>query len=764
MRKRSAIYAAPGSPHLSSFLVKARQLLSPGAAMSVPERRLLFFLFFLSGFSSLVYQVVWTRMAFATFGIIAPVLSVVISVFMLGLALGAWLGGRSIDALTTKTRSSAITFYMLTELMIGVSALAVPKLFGIGETMLLSAGQMDSFGYLSLSALVLGFSILPWCICMGATFPFMMAYVRERDQENTESFSFLYLANVLGAMSGTLITAFVLVEFFGFNQTLCIAAAGNFTIAVISGCLALNQRGATALSLSAAKVPPPVPKALASRVSRRSLGKWILFSTGFTAMAMEVVWTRSFTPVLRTQVYSFALIIFAYLGATFCGSLFYRRGLRHGSVYGMAKLMFIAAVATFLPILLNDLRFVGRSYISGAVLLLSITPLCAVLGYLTPSLIDSDGSGDPGRAGNAYAVNVLGCILGPLFASYVLLPWVGERYGLILLSLPFLGFYFFTSRSLSLWYRAAGGLVVGCALVYSLLCPVDFARLMLTRTGRAAEIRRDYAASVISTGKDFDKHLFVNGIGVTALTPETKFMAHLPLALHVGKPESVLIICFGMGTSYRSALSWNIDTTAVELVPSVKKAFGYYHGDAASVLNNPKGRVVIDDGRRFLKRTTAMFDVVVTDPPPPVEAAGSSLLYSEEFYDLVKQHLNPNGIIQVWFPGGEAATGQAILRSLQNSFACVRCFRGINGNGTHILASMQPIERRTAEQVASILPTAAAHDLLEWSPSSNLPEYLDRVLSTRASTQALLNRDVQIRITDDQPYNEYFLLRRSGLF
>src|SRR5205823_2957568 len=117
--------------------------------------------------------------------------------------------------------------------------------------------------------------------------------------------------------------------------------------------------------------------------------------------------------------------------------------------------------------------------------------------------------------------------------------------------------------------------------------------------------------------------------GVTCLTPETKFMAHLPLALHAGKPESVLIICFGMGTTYRSALSWDIDTTAVELVPSVKNAFGFYHRDAARVLNNPKGRIVIDDGRRFLKRTSAMFDVVVTDPPPPIEAAGSSLLYSK---------------------------------------------------------------------------------------------------------------------------------------
>src|SRR5208283_137688 len=145
-------------------------------------------------------------------------------------------------------------------------------------------------------------------------------------------------------------------------------------------------------------------------------------------------------------------------------------------------------------------------------------------------------------------------------------------------------------------------------------------------------------ASVISLDDADGKKLLVNGIGMTVLTPITKFMIHLPLAYHEGKPESALIICFGMGTSYRSALSWDIDTTAVELVPSVTKAFGFYHTNAAQILANPKGHVVIDDGRRFLRRTREKFDVIVIDPPPPVETAGSSLLFSAEFYALAKQH------------------------------------------------------------------------------------------------------------------------------
>src|SRR6266436_4412557 len=184
---------------------------------------LLFLLFFLSGFSGLVYQVVWTRMAFAAFGIITPVLSVVISVFMVGVALGSWAGGRWVAALSERTGLSAIYLYAFVELVIGLGAFAVPNLFTLGAHLLSVAGQTDSFNFLFFSACALAASILPWCVCMGATFPFMMAYVREQDSSRSDSFSYLYLANVLGATIGTLAAALVLIEMLGFRHTLWVA-------------------------------------------------------------------------------------------------------------------------------------------------------------------------------------------------------------------------------------------------------------------------------------------------------------------------------------------------------------------------------------------------------------------------------------------------------------------------------------------------------------------------------------------------------------
>jgi spermidine synthase len=743
-------------------IASGTRVLAP-ANMSRFTRRLLFILFFVSGFSGLVYQVVWVRVAFASFGIITPVLSVVVSVFMLGLAVGAWAGGQSIKFLVRKTGWSALWFYAGTELVIGGGAFAVPELFAIGEKMLLSAGEADSTHYLFLSALALAISILPWCVFMGATFPFMMAFVREQDHRNADSFSFLYLANVFGAMSGTVLSAVVLVELLGFRRTLWLAAAGNWSVAIIAALLALRHGSGFTTVTQKTEIFTVV-----RRISREHGAKpfilSLLFLTGFAALAMEVVWTRAFTPVLQTQVYSFALILFAYLGATFIGSSTYRRDLRRDSVRSVPVLLSVISVAAFLPIVLDDLRFLITSLDTivqwgRVVVLLSICPFCAALGYLTPSLIDGYALGDPAEAGRAYSVNVLGCILGPLFASYVLLPWLGERIGLVVLGAPFLLFFVLAMRSLPAWCRWANGAISTALIVWSLLCSVDFARF-ISRNFEDTEIRRDYAASVVSTGSGLDKQLFVNGIGMTNLVPPTKFMAHLPLGLHNGQPESALIICFGMGTSYRSALSWDVQTTAVELVPSVRDAFAFYHADAAQLLENPKGKIIIDDGRRYLNRNGEKFDVIVIDPPPPVEAAGSSLLYSEEFYARAKAHLKPNGILATWFPTAEPKTGQAILRSLTNSFPSVRCFFSIGGLGVHMVASMEPIPNLSAEQVAARMPAAAGKDLLEWTRLKNLPSYLDEVLLKEIPVESALNPDARVRITDDHPYNEYFLLRR----
>jgi spermidine synthase len=347
-----------------------------------------------------------------------------------------------------------------------------------------------------------------------------------------------------------------------------------------------------------------------------------------------------------------------------------------------------------------------------------------------------------------------------------LLPGMSERYALVILGLPLLVLGYLCCKSLPSLQRMAAAAGAGAALVWSLFFANDFEGLLKERKVHTA-VRRDYAASVISFGEGFGRGLLVNGVGMTTLRPETKFMVHLPMALHKGRPESVLVICFGMGTSFRSALSWDARTTAVELVPGVVDAFAFYHADAASVLDNPKGRIVIDDGRRYLERTREKYDVIVVDPPPPPEAAGSSLLYSREFHELAKEHLQPNGILQIWVPGGTKIMLQAVVRSLHESFPYARCFSGVNRWGAHFLGSMQPIEPATAEELAARMPPEARQDLMEWMNVERfptLPAFLQPVVSGELPITRMLNPDPKIQITDDQPFNEYYLLRDLGVY
>jgi spermidine synthase len=260
-----------------------------------------------------------------------------------------------------------------------------------------------------------------------------------------------------------------------------------------------------------------------------------------------------------------------------------------------------------------------------------------------------------------------------------------------------------------------------------------------------------------------DRQLLVNGIGMTRLTTITKMMAHMPLTI---RPQALpaksgLVICFGMGTSFRSMLTWDIDTTVVDLVPSVPKMFGYYHADALTLLQSPRAHVVVDDGRRFLERSDAQFDVIVTDPPPPIGAPTSSLLYSEEFYAILKPHLRPWGIAQIWVPGGDLSTLAAITKALQRSFPYVRAYESVEGWGIHFLASMQPIVPPSGAVLASRLPDRAAKDLMEWETDTSPEKMFTDVLGAEQPLEDYIAQAPNVpAITDNRPINEYFLLRR----
>jgi hypothetical protein len=460
-------------------------------------------------------------------------------------------------------------------------------------------------------------------------------------------------------------------------------------------------------------------------------------------------------------VYAFADILAIYLGATFIGSRIYRRSKAATGIEG--KWVWIAlAVSGLLPLVTAnpDIHMARDLRVA-----LGIAPFTGLLGFITPMLVDRWSSGDPGRAGSAYAVNVVGCILGPLVAGFLLLPHLSERWVLVVLSIPWLliGTY-------PQWSTATVRLVPSFATrVASYLVIPAAAILVFSGKGYeqlypGGKVLRDNTATIIATGTARSKQLLVNGVGITGLTPITKMMAHIPLSFLSTRrqPKNALVVCFGMGTTYRSLMSWNIPVTAVELVPSVPKVFGFYHADGPQLLRSPRSHVVIDDGRRYLERTSERYDVITIDPPPPVEAAGSSLLYSEEFYAIVKRRLQPGGIFQQWLPYGEPMVIASVAKALRGSFSYVRAYGSVEHWGTHFLASDTPIPQPSASDLVARMSPAAISDLMEWGPAPDADSEFKTVLDSQVPIENLVALAPQAPpMRDDRPVNEYYALRRK---
>ena len=732
------------------------------ADSSHPYRAWYFLFFIISGFCGLVYEVIWVRLAMASFGVNTAMVSIVIAMFMAGLGLGSWIAGRA--ARRGMSGSVALRLYALVELLVGVSAIAVPYEFKLGRHVLLHSsvfGAWQSSGYFLLAGICVALALIPWCTCMGATFPLLMAVIRNTQGKFAEqSFSFLYIANVMGALVGTLTSAFVLVELFGFGGTLRIAGSLNAMLALLSFSLSYRIHNSK----------PQVPAIIARTHLYGLADKWVLvflFLTGMATMAVEVVWIRQYTPYLGSTVYTFALILAVYLLATTLGSRDYLRWSHSHNISDSASSWGVLALSLVLPVLAVDpfIR-IGSFGLPGLLRLSAIVPFCAFAGFLTPMLVDSWSGGDPDRAGTAYAVNIAGCIAGPLIAGFCLLPIMSERWAEFSLSLPLFSIALWVSwsnGSLTSPEKRRAGRIKLLAFAVVAMMVLAFSHDYESAFSDPV-VLRDSTATVMAAGKGFNRHLLVNGVGMTSLDPITKYIAHLPLATMKRPPKDGLVICFGMGTSFRSMLSWGISTTAVELVPSVPKVFSYYHADAAKILRSPLAHIYVDDGRRFLDGSSKTFDVIVVDPPPPVGAPGSSLLYSREFYAVVKRHLREGGIMQMWYPEviGDSATTAAVTKTLVQSFPYVRAFRSCDEFfGVHFLASMSPITDMSSATLAARMPPAAVADLLEWGPKKNLEEQLDLVVSHEIKLQSLIDLDPQVPvISDDAPINEYFKLRQ----
>ena len=246
--------------------------------------RWFFAFFFLSGFCSILYELVWLRLTMAQFGVTTALTSIALSMFMTGLGLGlglsSWGAGVLVRRYGDRPGFPSLRLYALAELLIGLSSLAVPAELAWGHRLLESMTAQNAYSsgsYYLASGILVAVILLPWCTCMGATFPLAMSAIRSCQRfESQRSFSFLYLANVIGAVAGAIAPLF-LIELYGFRSTMRVATACNLIIAASAFALTLSRP---------AEIRAEARRLLPRREPRRSYGPlppslkacWFFFS------------------------------------------------------------------------------------------------------------------------------------------------------------------------------------------------------------------------------------------------------------------------------------------------------------------------------------------------------------------------------------------------------------------------------------------------------------------------------------------------------
>jgi spermidine synthase len=645
----------------------------------VSGRRLVLALYVLSGACGLVYEIVWMRRLALTFGVTVFATSTVLAAFMAGLGLGSWLVARRIDESPNPVR-----VYAWLEIGIGLYALALQWIFPALEPLYVALAHLLEGHFLAFN---LARGAVAFCVLlvpttmMGGTVPAIGRYLVTTADAVGWNVGLLYAMNTLGAVLGCLAAGFVLVATLGMTGTTVLTAAANVGIGAAILLARVGGAPRTARREPVAAGDGPLPW----------LPVLVFAGSGFTALAYEVVWTRVMTVHVYNTTYAFSVMLAVFLAGLVLGDAllmrFYDRIRRPllwlGAVEVLIGLSVVVAAAAYAPLHERPLEpqswawslavMVGRSalvLLPGAILFGLTFPLVARAVCLAVGRVGHD-------LGRAYAANTVGGILGSLGAGFVLVPAVGLRGTLLLLSAAniALGALCWLAAARGVGRAALAALALACLALPRPLIPrsIFFDALQIgplhliyysegmTDTTGVWESSLD-GSRIVTYGD-------MRGTAGTGSNWRNRLQGHLAHLLHPA-PARSLQIGFGVGnTLAAAALHPEVrQLDCVELSPQVRQTAAYFWTNDG-VLANPKVHLIVDDGRNYLLRTTERYDVITLEPPD-IYTAGVVNLYTEEFYRLAARALTDDGLICQWIPVGEMGDDEArmLVRAFQDVF------------------------------------------------------------------------------------------------
>lgn len=750
--------------------------------------RLVLAIFLLSGAAGLIYEVVWARQLVLVFGNTTQAVSAILTGFFGGMAIGSAFGGRLADRVRRPLR-----LYGAIELVLVVIVLITPITFRLLHEVYRAAfGTLEATPF-ALALVRFGLALLalaPATVLMGATLPTLTRYLTRGAADLTAAFGKLYAANTIGAIVGTALSGFVLIEILGLSGTLafgaaCSGAAGLLALGLDRRSVALTAResGLVRLSENTASPDPPASPELdmGTRTSRFRLALAIAFVSGLTSLAYQVLWMRLVASGTGNLTYIFTMILATFLTGIALGAMAFN--IIRQRIPQTVAVLAVTQVATAILVLggmvVLDAHF-GESGSFAAFLqktILVVLPTTFVIGISFPAsaaLLAGPAHQSGSRSGLLLAVNTIGAIVGTFVVPFLVIPAVGSAtaLGLVALANAATGVALALAGGVEsrLWRKStatAGAallVVVSVALLSgSLFVDPSISRIK-TVGGTIFRSAEDEIASVQAGSLGESKQLWVTGTSMTALTVDARLMLVLPLMLRPAATSN-LTIAFGMGSAYREAIRAGLITDAVDIVPSVPLMFGQFYPDAAAIFAQPQGHVIIADGRNHVELTARTYDMVVVDPPPPIQSSGVSVISSHEFYQATKARLTPGGVMMQWVPFGQTIDEfKAHVRTFRDVFPNVIVANGPGGNGFFMLGSdaaigFDPVAIRAVLSRPGIVDDlSSAYD----SPKHAQDDWaaLIPTLVRLEGSQVAAFAGPGPLITDDRPLPEYFVLRQ----
>jgi len=664
---------------------------------------LLLLLFFLSGFAGLCYQVVWIRELSVIFGKTNAAITVVVSVFMLGLGLGSiYWGKRKIPAGKLSNTFGWLQFGIAGGSLILL--LVFPYLSVVYQG-LVSWLNLSYSWVLMLIFFLCAILIFIPTFLMGGTFPVISQLYIRKEAKIGKEMGLLYGINTLGGILGAGLTGYFLVGLMGQRETQLLGIITN----VVLGLAFLKMKEPTGETgeIKKEKEKDKDKRKKTEDLENKRVLKflvWGAFLTGFAGLGYEILWSRALATFTSNSIYSFSSILVIYLIGMSIGSFIYGRFLSNTtrSIPLLIYLQFfifvvVSITAIFLndiPVLITPFRDLLTYPLLGMVLpglFLSFiiiflpTVLMGIVFPLMCRMYANTIEHLRDRVGRLYFYNTLGSMVGPIAAGFISIPLVGVVKGLMItglvnLFLALFGWVVVVEKNFKRKKLLLGfGLIIAAFILLPFIMGKSTQVLppsVFRTPNNPQELKyyKETADGTVSVVEDINtgvRSCYVNNSAVCGTTYDAlkvvHYMGHLPMIINPNAKKA-LIIGFGIGVTTSAAAQHPLDSIdCVEICPGVKESAPLFEQFNRRVWENPKINFIAGDGRNYLLLTREKYDMISCDPVHPTLGSGS--LYTKEYFELCKSRLTEGGVISQYLPLHKLTRGE--LKTLLNTFYSV---------------------------------------------------------------------------------------------